>query len=114
MTTAAVSQPAVETLESTGNWEKFKTGVVDGTKWLGRQISWFFSKIAEYAVAAWIWAKDNFFIPAGKMIAEGFDKFKEFVIEHKQASIAAAVGFALGMIVYGISSALCCSGKKSD
>lgn len=88
-------------------FNNFTNGIVDGAKWCGRQISWFCSKIADYACKAGTWAK-NFFVPLAKFTVQQFKRSKEFLGENKKMVIACMISATVGATIYGILNTVLC------
>lgn len=107
MEAAGINQP----VQSTSTWQNIKTFFVDAGNWIGRNVTWLGSKIAEYALKVYEWAKPAF-IKLGEFFAEQYGRARNFIAEHKTETVVALVSVAIGAIIYGLGHALCCNGNS--
>lgn len=110
MSTAVLSPPAAETTVIS-TWETITNGLSDATNWVVRNVKWLGSAIADSAVKVYEWAKPAF-ISIGKFFAEQYESLREFLSQHKEASIAVAVASTVTLIVAGLSYLICCAEEK--
>ena len=78
------------TIPAASTFDQIKGGALNTVNWMGKQIQWLGSTIKQYAIKIFEWAKP-FFQNIGKMLAETYDKVREFVIANQTASIAVGI-----------------------
>jgi len=101
---STVQNPVVAQGATTSTWDTIKNGAVDSVYWCGRQIKWIYNSIAEWIAPI--------FQAIGKFFAEMYYNVKEFVVEHKEATITGAVALAAGAILFGVCYHMYGCGEK--
>lgn len=78
-------------------FQKINDSAYNAAGWVGKSIKSFGSTVADYAQKAADYARPH------------FDKFKNFVSNHRGPIIIAVVAAAIGMIAYAVISSVFCN-----
>ncbi|NGX59777.1 MAG: hypothetical protein KR126chlam3_00934 [Chlamydiae bacterium] len=113
--TAAVYNPVVAeaTTTTTSTFDQIKEGLLNSVNWMGRQIQWLGSTLKDFAFKVVEFVKP-FFQSIGKMLAETYDKIREFIIANKEVSTYVGIAAVVGAALFGLSYFICCDSSSKE
>ena len=83
-------------------WDQLRNTTVEGTRWLGRQVSSVASSVGDYAQRVIQWAAP-FFQNIGRFFAESFELGREFFVNNQQMVLVVGVAVVVTTILNQIA-----------